>query len=213
MSRQLLLPEFEPRIRRACDLAVLDAQATSVAVLMPDTTIAYVNAAWTQFARDNGGASLEACNWGLGSRYLDAVPAPLKPFYTDLLRNAPAAADALTPTVHEYECSSAVRYRRYAMHVYPLRDGAGWQIVHSPTVVTPHDPVARPTREPLLERYQATNGLVTQCAHCRRIRDAKMPDRWDWVPAWVDSPLANMSRGICLPCWRHYYPETGGREP
>lgn len=206
MSRQLLLPEFEPKIRLACDLDALEAQADSVTVLMPDTTIAYINPAWTRFARDNGGAGLEVCDWGLGSRYLDVVPAPLKPFYTDLLHNAPGAADTLTPTVHEYECSSAALYRRYAMHVYPLREHVGWLIVHSRTVVTPHDPAERLALEPLLEKYQAENGFVTQCSHCRRIRDANDPVRWDWVPAWVDSPLPNISHGICLPCWRHYYP-------
>lgn len=210
MTRPLLLPAFAPKIRRVCDLDVLETQAASVAILAPDSTIAYVNPAWTQFARDNGGTRLAACDWGLGTRYLDAVPAPLQPFYTALLRDAPGAADTLTPTVHEYECSSAAFYRRYAMHVYPLREDAGSMLVHSETVVAPHDPAVRPAFEPLLVKYLGGDGLVTQCSHCRRIRDAGNPRRWDWVPAWVDSPLANISHGICLPCWRHYYPGKEG---
>jgi hypothetical protein len=77
-------------------------------------------------------------------------------------------------------------------------------VINSLIVERPHELVASP---PLDANYRDSNGLITMCCHCRRVCQVTARSAWDWVPAFVQSPPANVSHGICTPCLNLYYPD------
>lgn len=196
----LMLPRFR--------LEDLDRETASVFGLWPDARLAYTNSAWRAFAQSNGGQPAIAKHWDLGASYLDAIANPLRPFYEDLLtRAANVAGTSLYPIPHEYECSSADVFRKFAMHVYPLDGRSGFIVVNSLIVETPHDSITRPSHAPETSCYANEKGIILQCCHCRRVRRADDSTRWDWVPAWVEQSPAATSHGLCDVCFNYYYPE------
>ena len=52
------------------------------------------------------------------------------------------------------------------------------------------------------------NGLICQCAHCRRVKDFREEERWDWVPDWVTKCPDNTSHTFCPTCFGFYYPSS-----
>jgi hypothetical protein len=191
-----------PRFR----LEELDRHPASVFGLWQDLRIAYINPAWTAFAEANNGKSCIERNWGLGARYLDAIPGPLRPFYEDLLAQAPDPRASLHPVSHQYECSSAVVFRKFSMQIYSLEERAGFVVINSLLIEEPQDPNKRPPQAPDSERYLDSCGNMVQCSHCRRVQSVANPIRWDWVPAWVEHSPAETSHGICSICLDYYYP-------
>jgi hypothetical protein len=55
------------------------------------------------------------------------------------------------------------------------------------------------------EAYRGASGLITQCAHCRRVQYPAKPDRWDWVPAWVHRSPPETTHGLCRVCFAYHY--------
>jgi hypothetical protein len=177
-------------------------------------TLAYLNPAWFEFGRRNGGHPAIANDWGLGRNIMDTVPPALKDFYArfygDRLRNG---AD-VQPAAHRYECSSGQQFRLFAMHVFPLRDAAGLLIVNSVLVEIPMVFAGRTAHPSNYETYSDDAGIIRQCAHCRRIRAPNTANRWDWVPAWVEKPPSTVSHTLCGICLDYYYPpESPDHDP
>ena len=199
-------PAFSAALQQRFQLSDLDAHPESVLGLSADSRIAYFNPAWLGFATDNQGNPLIGAQWGLGAGYLDSISPTLRPFYKLLLQRAPSPDRSLHPSRHEYECSSASDYRRFEMHVYALPRAAGFVIVNSMVVERPHDPAERPAHAPSSDNYCRTDGVIVQCAHCRRVQHSIQLVRWDWVPTWVDRAPANTSHGLCPMCSDYYYP-------
>lgn len=164
-------------------------------VLSSDLRILQVNAAWDQFARANGGADLLA-RWVPGSSLLDAIADELKRFYRDGFARARESGERWE---HDYECSSAVEFRKYRMIAYPLN--ASFVVTHALLVRGSHQGEAL-----LPSQDYEREGIVAMCSHCRRVRRVARPERWDWVPAYVAEPTHNISHGLCGPCYRFYYP-------
>lgn len=163
-------------------------------VLSKALTILRTNAAWDAFARQNGGDSLVSKE----TRHqcvLDVVPAPLRDFYVAGFARAAANDEQW---IHDYECSSAETFRKFRMIVYPFN--GTFVVTHALIVEHAHD---REPREPGVTYEQ--EGVVTICAHCRRVRNRVVTDRWDWVPSYVLSPPRNLSHGLCVPCARYNY--------
>ena len=200
-------PSFKPILCRLFRMEDLEAQSATVVGLRNDATIAYVNSAWWQFASDNGGQPAIERLWGLGQNYLAALAEPLRPFYEQLLLTAPTKEQSSSPLSHTYECSSAQLYRRFAMQVFVLPDNQGRVLVNSRTIEMPHDPLLRQPCAPQLRDYMAVDGLVRQCAHCRRVQHCGLQGRWDWVPEWVDHPTSFISHSLCPICHQYYYPD------
>jgi hypothetical protein len=195
---------LSPRFR----VADLEGHPASVFGMWRDTTLAYVNPAWSAFAESNNGQPAVEREWGLGARYLDAIAEPLQPFYERLLQEAPGVGMSLRPASHTYECSSADVFRRFVMQVYCLPERSGFVVVNSLVVEAPHDPAARPAQSPDAVRYMNTDGVIVQCSHCRRIRHAGADERWDWVPEWVEHSPRDTSHGLCPICFEYYYPDV-----
>jgi PAS fold len=168
----------------------------SVFVLSRDLRIVRTNAGYARFANDNGGA--EALGRSRhGMNVLDAISPPLRAFYARVFAEALSSGERAEL---DYECSSPARFRRFRMVVYPI-DGEFLVVVNSLVSETEH---AETPYAPSDATY-AVEGLVTMCGHCRRVRRPGAVRRWDWVPAYVATPGANISHGLCDACAAFYY--------
>jgi len=107
------------------------------------------------------------------------------------------------PWTHEYDCSSPERYRLMHQIVYPIGISEGFLLVNSLQI---ERPMEEPPEEEAPDDYTDRNGIIHQCACCRRIRNLVMTNRWDWVPAFVAPPPHNISHGLCPICLDDYYP-------
>jgi two-component system CheB/CheR fusion protein len=104
---------------------VIDSLPEQVAVVGRDGVIRFVNRAWSEFARANGGAGLEA-RGGVGANYLDAC------------RSVPDIRAAIEAVMLgsrerfsvEYPCHSPTLQRWFVMHVGRMGDGSGVVISH-----------------------------------------------------------------------------------
>lgn len=199
-------PGFEPLIRTFSEMA--ERHESTVFGLWPDLRLAYFNPGWVRFGAENGAPPALISPDCLGTSVLDVTAPPLKAYYGDLYRTGLAMTrDILRPLQHSYECSSAGVFRRFSMTLYPLGEAHGLLVVNALTVEEPHDPALRPPHEPDLSAYADRDGLVRQCAHCRRIRwPGSGEDRWDWVPAWVERPPQGTSHTLCTFCLDYFHP-------
>ena len=204
---------FLAQLRAQFDLEALERHPWPVAGLDGAGVIVYVNPAWSRFARDNGAGDAVDRHWSLGADYFAAVAEPLRDFYRELVASAPGTHETLKPRVHEYECSSAAACRRFALQVFALTEQGGRVLVHSQLVEHAHDPATHAPAPPELARYSGTDGLVRQCAHCRRVARNDEAHRWDWVPAWVSRPPRHTTHTVCAVCYGYYYPGLGRDDP
>lgn len=190
------------------DLAAMEAHRDSVYGLDPDLDLIYVNPAWLHFAAENGGQPAILREWPLERCVLDAVPAALKAYYTGLYQRAVAGEGAgpKTPLQHEYECSSPARYRRFLMTLYRLPGAVGLLVVNSLVAEQSMSERGRPVCGPDKARYADADGIIHQCAHCRRVENMVEAGGWDWVPEWVEKSPVETSHTLCAFCLDHYYP-------
>ncbi|MCO6432518.1 MAG: hypothetical protein J5J00_16815 [Deltaproteobacteria bacterium] len=184
-------------------LETLDNADGPVFGIWSDYRLAYYNSAWTRFALENGAGADFTEVWGLGRSIMDAVPEVLRPFYIKFFHTAREKAAELRPVSHVYDCSAPDKYRQFNMTVYPV-DSRGWVIVNSLFVEASHG--APDYNEIALAQYIEESGLVSQCAHCRRVKDAQCPNKWDWVAEWVKRPHPNTSHCLCPVCMDYFYP-------
>jgi hypothetical protein len=192
----------------ALDRSVLAAHPASIVAVDSRLDIRYANPAWFHFAAENGGEPDISQHWGLGVNLMDAIPEPLVGFYRELFDRAlrSHAPHSLHPLTHEYECSSPDRFRRFSMAIYPMRDATGLLLVHSLRVEAPIESTQGFFESTRTEDYVASDGLVRQCACCRRIRSVRDRNQWHWIRAWVRECIASVSHTVCPVCATHYYP-------
>lgn len=191
-------PEIEA-ILQTYMLEKLHQSDDSVYALRPDLTLAYVNQGWSKFASENSGSQIPQ-RWPLGCNIQAAIPDVLRPFFAD---NFSRCLNSKSPWQHQYECSSAQVYREFLMTTYPLGNHQGLLIVNSLFRSGKHN---RRERASLDAFYRDDNAIITQCAHCRRIRRRSDVSCWDWVPDWVRSCPQNTSHGLCEACFGYFYP-------
>lgn len=152
------------------------------------------NAAYDRFAAANGGSAI-ARSWSQGASLLDAISEALRPFYADGFARARAQQRVWE---HDYECSSPTHYRAFRMLAYPV--GEWFVVTHALRVEHPH---TRDAHAPD-SRYESS-GVIAMCSHCRRVRAATLPERWDWVPEYLASPRLDISHGLCPGCYHYHY--------
>ena len=118
-------PRFRALIERVGARA-FDESRDVIYGLWPDLRLAYTNAAWTKFARENDGeVTLGA--WGLGRSVPEAFGPALEGFYARAFSEALARG---TVWEHTYSCPSPDVNRWYAMRVLPI-EGQGLMVCHS----------------------------------------------------------------------------------
>lgn len=165
-------------------------------VLSRELTLVRTNAAWTRFALANGGQDCVR-RWRPGTPMLDAIPDVLRPFYVAAYEKVWATGARWE---HDYECSSAGVFRRFRMVVYPVQTDF-LVVTNSLLVETSHTRQAHLARDAMY----AVDGVITICAHCRRVRNPGLAARWDWVPDYLAMPPPNLSHGLCPPCMEFHY--------
>ena len=177
-------------------LAALDAEREVVYAIDRALLLHFVNHAWEDFARANDG---EAClqDYGIGTSVKRAIPAVLCDFYESAFARV---FDGGAPLDYLYECPSNAQHRSFRMRADRLTDD-GYVIV-SNHLVREVDFVCDEPRVPAV--YTDGNGLVVQCAHCRRVRRVGT-ELWDWVPSCVSAPTEIISHGPCTSCFAQHY--------
>jgi len=195
-------PEFPPLLADY-DLDALEAHAGPIFGVLADYRLAYLNPGWFRFAQDNGGEPAISGDWPLGRSLLDCARGEVRRYIESMLG---ACLQSGEMWAHEYECSSASVHRLYHQVAYPLGARQGLLIVNSLVIECPQDPIARPPQPADASRYTDADGLITQCAHCRRVHNPEVPDRWDWVPDWVRQCPPNTSHTFCPTCLGFHYP-------
>jgi hypothetical protein len=187
------------------DLDALDRDASVTYGLFPDFRLGYLNAAYERFAVENGGERI-LTDWELGADVLSAVSGRIHDFYADAFRGVLAHGQ---PWEQTYHCHSPDRYRTYRMRVLPLQGGKGLLVVHSNVADLPYPEKASDASVDDA-RYQDENGLVKQCAHCRRVRRVAPPAGWEWVASFVAHAPSNATHTLCELCADYYYPSAPG---
>ncbi|SFL22726.1 hypothetical protein SAMN05216302_104423 [Nitrosomonas aestuarii] len=167
--------------------------------------LAYLNPAWFRFALENGGEPQITADWGLGRSILDCMSGVVREFYKAKFDKCLMSHEVCN---HLYECSSKTVYRRYHQIVYPLGDREGLLFVNSLITNRPHDKEKRPDRDANELFYVDENGFICQCALCRRTKNLREAERWDWVPEWVRQCPEHTSHTFCPSCFGHYFPLT-----
>lgn len=200
-----ITPAFESLLTPG-HLRLLERESSVVYGTDRDLRIQYVNPAWFEFARKNGGDA-SVLEWTrLQERVLtDAIRGQLAAFYRRHLR---AVLTSGRPWSHDYECSSAERFRRFHLHV--ARVGAkadGLLAMNALLVEVGHDVEERVARDFVRESYVFEDDLVHQCSHCRRVRRRDRQEVWDWVPELVRRPWPATDYGLCTSCAGRFYPD------
>lgn len=200
MSQLHCDPGFQQLLAQHFSIELLEQHPATVYGLWPDLTLAYMNPAWFDFARNNGGEAVEP-NWSLGRVITDALPEVLHPFYVELYLRGLENQDE-QPLQHAYECSSPEQYRWFEMSVHNLGYGAGLLIINRDEVIRAHrrDPH---TANPF--EYRDIGGVYHQCSHCRCYRHGTLTDQWHWIPGWICRPQANIDHTLCPGCFDYYY--------
>ena len=183
--------------------SIVESAPAVIFCLDAELRLTYCNAAWDQFARDNGAPEL--CRPALiGRLVLDFIAEPDREYYARVYRRVLAQTQ---PREQLYECSSPQLYRQYLLRVLPLAKQAGLLVINSLQVEHAH---GRVPCSPTEERYRNGQGLILMCSSCRRTRcDSPGEEIWEWVPHFVESMPPGVSYDICPSCREHYYLEAG----
>lgn len=203
-----LASDFAPLLS-AFDLDAQDEHRSTLYGLRRDLTIGYVNAEWIRYGLKNSAPRhLLAPASVLGRSILDAITGPVRRYYHNLFRDTFRVA---RPRTHEYECSTPDELRYLHMDILPLPFGdptpKGLLTIHSKIHSRPiPDDYGPPTGTARPEDYLTAHGLLVSCSNCRRFRSQKDPDRWDWIPEYLNDPPAPISHGICEICLDYYHP-------
>lgn len=197
--------EFE-RLLRGHNFDDLEAHAGAIYGVWGDFHLAYLNPGWYQFARENEGEPNISTNWGLGKPILNCMSGKIREFYEDKFN---ACLNAHAIWAYEYECSSDIFYRRYHQIVYPLGQREGLLFVNSLIIKRRHNAERRSARTVDRSLYMDRNGMISQCAFCRRVKNISGTEHWDWVPKWVKRCPKNTSHTYCPTCFGFYFPKSG----
>ena len=192
-------PEFEKLLKKF-DLDHLYHSENSIFGLWPDLTLAFFNDGWFRFSRQNLGEPQISRDWPLGRSLCDAIPAVLSDFFNEGFLRCQTTGH---PWAHDYDCSSPEVFRLMHQTVYPLKQELGFLVVNSLLV---EKPIEDSPGTLILDDYIDNNGIIHQCAKCRKVQNLQSESRWDMITFLIASPPPNISHGLCPVCLDYYYP-------
>ncbi len=209
-----MVDRFSPGFRQLLDPSLLEdveSHAGAAYGLWPDFRLAYFNPACVRFARENGGDSAISSGEYLGTSVIEITPEVMRPFYRLMFLSC-LHQTRRKPIQHRYDCPSPQLARDFVMTLYRLGDAQGLLVVNSLVVEGPHDATEKPPMPPDRRSYLDPEGFVHECAHCRRVQHLKEPNRWDWVPAWVERHSPEIRHVLCSLCHDIYEVKPAGTE-
>lgn len=156
--------------------------------------ILWVNKAFEGFSAANGG-NPALVQRVVGRELLGFIPDALRDFYADTYARVLARRE---PARHDYECSSATQTRWFSQYILP--EGDRLAIVNTLLHSADRESTAH---EPDWSAYEGPGGLVTQCAHCRRLQN-RGTGRWE-LHADGFSTTAAVSHGLCELCFAYFF--------
>lgn len=192
---------FQQLLAQHFSIVMLEQHPGTVYGLWPDLTLAYMNPAWFDFARDNQGEPAISHDWRRGRSVAEALPDVLHPYYVELYLRA-LENDSDQPLQHDYECSSPRQHRLFEMSLHNLGFGAGLLIINHERQVGDHN---RPAQQAEEQQYRDERGRYRQCSHCRCYQNLQQRTNWDWIPTWLTTPPADPEHTLCPTCFNHYY--------
>jgi hypothetical protein len=169
-------------------------------LLDEDRRLIYCNPAWDRFASANGAARLTGDSV-LGTELFAVIPGALSDAYARAFERVSSTGRVWTKL---YQCSSPDSFRRFRMRIHPMKR-FGWYLVSNTLVV---ERTHRSEAEAVDQAY-FSGGILMMCAHCRSVRRAAAPERWDFVPAYLrfkGKDRLKVSHGLCPVCSAHFYP-------
>lgn len=175
-----------------------DNDPATIYALDEDLKIVRCNPAWDRFANENGAAEPSRSSV-FGIYIMDVVPAVLHDFYASAYV---AVRRFQREWWHVFDCSSANTLRSFQMRILP---GDPWGLVVINTLLREAPSDEKTVVEPL-QHYADADGVVTMCAHCRRVEHLTQPGRWDWVPFLLNANQALVKPGLCEFCVAYHYP-------
>lgn len=191
----LVAPGFAPRVP-AFDLEALDAAPELVVGVFADDRVGFVNAAYVAAGQAAGGPGFME-RWGLGASVALAIDPIVREGW---LEGVASVRDAGRVWRCTYECPTPTHRRRFGLIAYPGLEGAVL-FVHACLVEEP-----APALSGALESdYRGPDGLVVQCAECRRVRRPGASGSWDFVSLFVERPVPRVTHGLCEPCAAHVW--------
>lgn len=157
-----------------------------------------VNDGWCKFAMANSG-----CNLSLsaikGTPILSYTPQVLEGFY---LVNYEHARRSRKPVSFQYDCSSPEKIRLIRMEISSI--GTSLLVVNHVLLEEPC--VVREAEYSFDEHlYLSGEEILTMCANCRKTRRVDLPDKWEWVPEFLQNQSFRVSHGLCPRCIKHFY--------
>lgn len=187
------------------DQRILYAHPSTLVAIAVDGEIQWLNEAWYEFARANGGANTLS-RFLVGSNYFDGIACPqLRTFFQRQLSDAYEQAQIFEL---EYECSSPDVRRLFRMRALPIAH-AGLLVEH---VKIYEGAISHPAKRAELEHYVNADGLIVQCSNCRKVKRAD-GRTWDWVREWVSLQQSRVSHGLCEVCFGFYWGHKIGLPP
>ncbi len=179
-----------------------DKDPAIIYALDEDLRLVRCNPAWDRFARDNGAAELSGSR-ALGVSVLDVTPKILRDFYLTAYQSV---RNFRRQWWHIFDCSSPGVSRSFQMRVLPA-GAKGLLVVNTLIREEPHQETAAAR----VEQYTDAEGVVTMCAHCRRVEHLTQPGRWDWIPSLLLLNGTLARAGLCPFCFAYHYPARGRR--
>ncbi len=190
------VPSFIPRFE---DLrGALEETADVSFVLDSNLCLVYRNPAWDRFASENDAPEL-ASEAVIGTDLQRVIGRDLVPFYRAAFQKVQQERVAWNCL---YECSSRQVFRKFRMQIHPLAP-SGYLVRNNLLVEHPHVEVALADNA----TYVHADSFIKVCMHCRCSRRANDPHRWDFVPAYLERGLANVSHSLCAMCLDYFYPK------
>lgn len=154
------------------------------------------NRGWDRFALANGGDK-SVSGRVVGTDIMAIVPLELREFYRAAYDNVQRHRREWW---HMFECSSATQKRVFQMRILPSDDG-GLLTINTLTISSDLE-VPEPR---IVSDYADSEGIVTMCSHCRRVRRLGRPRGWDWVPQLLIGTQTLVTYGLCEFCTAYHY--------
>ena len=208
---------LQPSLPFAEEIGLLGRCGDPALLLDRSGIILFVNQAWEQFARDNGGSDLQAARHLVGARWFDQIAGDEpRRLHRLLLERATSqlgpGSDGAVVQLNESNSPEVARLVATELTPVTAHDGAviGLTIVHRLVRERPLAGVYPPVDAPA-ERWRGESGIV-QCSCCRRVERPEDPTAWDLSIGLLVLPPADTRFAYCPLCLALHYPGGAGVE-